>query len=224
MSDYIITLDGPGGSGKTTLAKMLAERLNITYLDTGAMYRGVGYYAKKVGVKHGDEEGVKNILHTIDVSIKRENGEQHVYINAEDVTPYIRTPEISMWACFVAQIKEVRIMLVEIQRALARGCSCVLDGRDIGSYVLPNADFKFYVSASIDERAKRRYNELIQKGQDNISFESVKEDMIARDEQDSKRDFVPLCVPDGAYVIDTTNLSINDVLEIILSKVGRFQN
>lgn len=221
MSNFIITLDGPGGSGKTTLAKILAKELNITYLDTGAMYRGVGLFCQRKGLTIGDEESVRKIINDIDLVVTRENGEQKVMVNGEDVTPYIRTPEISMWASFVGKVAEVRLKLVEIQRKLASLSSCVLDGRDIGSYVLPNADFKFYLSADVEERAKRRYIELKEKGQENITLESVKEDMIARDEQDSKRAFAPLCVPEGAYVIDTTNLTIDEVLEIILNKVRK---
>jgi cytidylate kinase len=221
MSNFIITLDGPGGSGKTTLAKILAKELNITYLDTGAMYRGVGYFCQQRGLTIGDEESVRKIINDIDLVVMRENGEQKVIVNGDDVTPYIRTPEISMWASFVGKVAEVRLKLVEIQRKLASLSSCVLDGRDIGSYVLPNAEFKFYLSADVEERAKRRYIELKEKGQEDITLESVKEDMIARDKQDSERAFAPLCVPEGAYVIDTTNLTIEEVLDIILNKVRK---
>ena len=221
MSNFIITLDGPGGSGKTTLAKILAKELNITYLDTGAMYRGVGYFCQQRGLTIGDEESVRKIINDIDLVVMRENGEQKVIVNGDDVTPYIRTPEISMWASFVGKVAEVRLKLVEIQRKLASLSSCVLDGRDIGSYVLPDAEFKFYLSADVEERAKRRYIELKEKGQEDITLESVKEDMIARDKQDSERAFAPLCVPEGAYVIDTTNLTIEEVLDIILNKVRK---
>jgi cytidylate kinase len=221
MSNFIITLDGPGGSGKTTLAKILAKELNITYLDTGAMYRGVGYFCQQRGLTIGDEESVRKIINDIDLVVMRENGEQKVIVNGDDVTPYIRTPEISMWASFVGKVAEVRLKLVEIQRKLASLSSCVLDGRDIGSYVLPDAEFKFYLSADVEERAKRRYIELKEKGKEDITLESVKEDMIARDKQDSERAFAPLCVPEGAYVIDTTNLTIEEVLDIILNKVRK---
>lgn len=221
MSNFIITLDGPGGSGKTTLAKILAKELNITYLDTGAMYRGVGYFCQQRGLTIGDEESVRKIINDIDLVVMRENGEQKVIVNGDDVTPYIRTPEVSMWASFVGKVAEVRLKLVEIQRKLASLSSCVLDGRDIGSYVLPDAEFKFYLSADVEERAKRRYIELKEKGQEDITLESVKEDMIARDKQDSERAFAPLCVPEGAYVIDTTNLTIEEVLDIILNKVRK---
>ena len=221
MSNFIITLDGPGGSGKTTLAKILAKELNITYLDTGAMYRGVGYFCQQRGLTIGDEESVRKIINGIDLVVMRENGEQKVIVNGNDVTPYIRTPEISMWASFVGKVAEVRLKLVEIQRKLASLSSCVLDGRDIGSYVLPDAEFKFYLSADVEERAKRRYIELKEKGKEDITLESVKEDMIARDKQDSERAFAPLCVPEGAYVIDTTNLTIEEVLDIILNKVRK---
>lgn len=219
MKNFIITLDGPGGSGKTTVAKKLAEIYNIAYLDTGAMYRGVGYFCNKQGVDVSSEKAVERILNDIHLEVKNEDGVQKIIVNGEDVTSLIRTQEVSMLASTVSKIPSVRLKLVEIQRTIARSSSCVLDGRDIGSYVLPDADYKFYMTADVEERAKRRYLELKEKK--DVTLEIVKQEMIARDEQDSNREFAPLCVPEGAYVIDTTNMSIDEVIEIIKNKINR---
>ena len=213
-----ITLDGPGGSGKTTIARELAKNLGIAYLDTGAMYRGVAYYMITHGIDVADVDNV--LLHLNDFTLKvvNDNNVQKILINDEDVSGLIRTQEISMGASTVSKIKEVRLKLVEMQREIAKISSCVLDGRDIGSFVLPDAEFKFYLTADVDVRAKRRYLEQKAKGLE-VTIEQVKQEMIARDEQDSKRAFAPLVVPTGAFVIDTSNMSINDVLELILSRI-----
>lgn len=217
---FNITLDGPGGSGKSTLAKALSKILNIAYLDTGAMYRGVAYFMQSNNIDVSDVESVKDVLPNINMQII--NGEtQQVIVNGENITDKIRTQAISMGASTVSKIPEVRLKLVEMQREIASNTSCVIDGRDIGSYVLPNAEYKFYITADIDERARRRFLELELKGTKDITFESVKTEMIARDEQDTKRDFAPLVVPTGAYVIDTTNLTVEEVLEIILDKINK---
>lgn len=214
-----ITLDGPGGSGKTSIAKAIAEQLKIAYLDTGAMYRGVAYFMVGQGVDVSDEEMVKSRLDDVHLSVKRIDGEQKIYIDNNDVTPYIRTPEMSMAASTVSKIPQVRLKLVEMQRKIASETSCVIDGRDIGSYVLPDAEFKFYLTADVNERAKRRYLEI--KNKCDTTLEKVKEEMIARDEQDSKRAFAPLVIPAGAYVIDTTNLKFEEVLDLVLSKINK---
>ena len=219
MKNFIITLDGPGGSGKTTVAKKLAEIYNIAYLDTGAMYRGVGYFCNKQGVDVSSEKAVERILNDIHLEVKNEDGVQKIIVNGEDVTSLIRTQEVSMLASTVSKIPSVRLKLVEIQRTIARSSSCVLDGRDIGSYVLPDADYKFYMTADVEERAKRRYLEL--KDKKDVTLEIVKQEMIARDEQDSNRAFAPLCVPNGAYVIDTTNMTIEEVIDIIKNKIDK---
>lgn len=212
-----ITLDGPSGSGKTSIAKAVAEKLSIAYLDTGAMYRGVAYYMQEKGIDVNNEDDVKKVLKDVNLEVKRENGEQKIYVNNKDVTSLIRTPEISMGASTVSKIPDVRLKLVELQRKIARESSCILDGRDIGSFVLPDAEFKFYLTADVNERAKRRYLEL--KDKSDVTLEEVKKDMIARDEQDASRAFAPLCVPTGAFVIDTTNLKFEEVFELILSKI-----
>ncbi len=216
---FNVTLDGPGGSGKTSIAKAVAERLNIAYLDTGAMYRGVAYYMLTHGIDVADEKAVLEVLDKVDLKVtKTESGEQKILLGKKDITSYIRTPEMSMGASTVSKIPAVRLKLVDIQRRIARDTSCVIGGRDIGSYVLPDAEFKFYLTADVGVRAKRRYLEL--KDKENVTLEKVKEDLIARDEQDSKRDFAPLVVPKGAFVIDTTNLGFDEVLDLVLSKIS----
>lgn len=212
-----ITLDGPGGSGKTSIAKAVAEKLGIAYLDTGAMYRGVAVFMRKAGIDVAQEDDVVKALDNMDLKVTRENGCQKVFVNGEDVTGSIREPEITMGASTVSKIPAVRLKLVEIQRKMAREASCVIDGRDIGSYVLPDAEYKFYLTADVDERAKRRYLEL--KDKKPITLAEVKADLIARDEQDSNRAFAPLCVPKGAFVIDTTNLKFDEVFDIIINKI-----
>ena len=221
MSKIInIALDGPSGSGKTTVAKEISKRLNIAYLDTGAMYRGVAYYMLSKGIDVADVEKVKENLNNFTLEVIREDDEQKILIDKKDVSGLIRTQEISFAASTVSKIPEVRLKLVEMQRAIAKSASCVLDGRDIGSYVLPDAEYKFYLTADVDERAKRRYLEQRAKNME-VTLERVKTEMIARDEQDSKRAFAPLVVPTGAFVIDTTNMTLEEVLDLILSRINK---
>lgn len=216
-----ITLDGPSGSGKTTIAKSVSKKLGFVYVDTGAMYRGVGYYMNTHNIDVADEQSVNSVLDDISLEIKLVENEQRVIVNGQDVTGLIRTPEISMSASTVSKHKAVRLKLVEMQRNIASSCNSIFDGRDMGSFVLPDADFKFYITADVDTRAKRRYLEL--KDKQDVTLEKVKSDMIARDDQDSRRAFAPLVIPQGAFVIDTTNLTIDQVEEIILNKIGNIK-
>ena len=220
MAKFInITLDGPSGSGKTTIAKSLAKKMGYLYVDTGAMYRGVAYYMFENGVAVDDDANVEAVLDKISLDIKVVDGEQRVILNGKDITGSIRTPEISMGASTVSKNRQVRLKLVAMQRELANNNNAIFDGRDMGSYVLPDDDHKFYITADVDTRAKRRYLELKQKQE--ITLEQVKADMIARDEQDSSRAFAPLVIPQGAYVIDTTNMTIDEVEDLILNKVKK---
>ena len=214
-----IAIDGPSGSGKSTVAKELAKILNIAYLDTGAMYRGIGYYLDKCGIDVNVVDDVVSKLNDITMDVVYDNDKQKVIVNGEDVTPFIRQNKVSTLASNVSKIKEVREKLVDIQRKIAREKSVVLDGRDIGSVVLPDADYKLYLTASIDIRAKRRYLEI--KDKENVTLAKVKDDMIKRDEADSGRDVAPLVVPKGAFVLDTTNLTIDEVMDVILSSVAQ---
>ncbi len=220
MAKFInITLDGPSGSGKTTIAKSLAKKMEYLYVDTGAMYRGVAYYMFDKGIAVDDDAKVETVLDKISLNIKVVDGEQRVILNGKDITGSIRTPEISMGASTVSKNRQVRLKLVAMQRELANNNNAIFDGRDMGSYVLPDADHKFYITADVDTRAKRRYLEL--KLKQEITLEEVKADMIARDEQDSSRAFAPLVIPQGAYVIDTTNMTIDEVEDLILNKVKK---
>jgi len=220
MANFInITIDGPGGSGKTTLAKSIAKKIGYVYVDTGAMYRAVAFHmlSKKIDVT--DDKLVESELDNINLDLKIVDGEQKVILNGKDISGLIRTPEISMNASTVSKNKYVRLKMVAIQRNIANTTNSIFDGRDMGSYVLPEADYKFYLTADVNERAKRRYLEL--KAKQDVSLEQVLQDMIARDEQDSTRAFAPLVIPQGSFVIDTTNLSIAEVEELILKKIGK---
>lgn len=210
-----IAIDGPSGSGKSTIAKLISKTLGITYLDTGAMYRGMGYFALKNNIDPSDEKAVLDVLNDINLEIKYVDGEQKVFVNGEDVTPYIRENHISMAASTISKIPAVRLKLVELQRKIASNTDCVLDGRDIGSYVLPDAKYKFFMTATPEERAFRRCKELKEKGQV-IPYEDILADIMKRDQQDSTRAFAPLVIAEDAIVIDNTKLEIGDVLKIIM--------
>lgn len=217
-----IAIDGPAGAGKSSISKKVAKALGYIYIDTGAMYRTVGLKAVRCGIDTKDSEGVASILPTLDIDIRHEGVEQHIFLDGENVSDQIRTPEISMAASNVSAIPAVRVALVDLQRKLAENHDVVMDGRDIGSFVLPDAEVKIFLTASVEARAQRRYKELLEKGE-TVDFYAVKEDMILRDKQDSTRAVSPLVVADGATVIDTSNLnfeeSVNAVIEHIRSNV-----
>ncbi len=213
-----IALDGPSGSGKSTIAKKLSQMLNILYLDTGAMYRATALKALKSNIDTFDEQGVLSFINDIDLEIKYIDGAQHTFLDGEDVSEKIREPQVSMAASNISSLKCVRLKMVDMQRKIASSLSCVLDGRDIGSYVLPNADFKFYITASADVRADRRFKELKLKGHD-VDFEALKQEIIQRDYNDSHRDFSPLCKADDAIEIDTSFMSVEQVINKVLSYV-----
>ena len=213
-----IAIDGPSGAGKSTVAKELAKRLHITYLDTGAMYRTVALKSIRLGVDVTDEEGVKAFLPTVNLDIKYIDDTQHVFLDGEDVSKEIREHHISKAASDISRIPAVRLFLVEMQRALASKYDCVLDGRDITSYVLPNAEYKFYITAAPEVRAKRRYDELLQKGQ-TVDFDTLLEDIKKRDYNDSHRDFAPLTRTEDSIYLDTSNMTIDEVIATVLSHI-----
>lgn len=215
-----ITIDGPGGSGKSTVAKLIAKKLSFSYLDTGAMYRAIAYYALKKGVSVEDEAKVIALLENLDMKLWEENGIQQVSVNGENVTPYIREHNISMAASTISKIPAVRIKLVELQRKIASITDCIMDGRDCGSFVLPDADYKFYMTASSDVRAERRRKELALKGEE-LPFDEIKKDIEARDKQDMTRKFAPLVIPEKAVVIDTSDMTIEQVVDLICQYVCR---
>ena len=213
-----IAIDGPSGAGKSTIAKELAKRLNITYLDTGAMYRTVALKSLNLGVDVTDEKKVCEFLPTVDLDIKHIDGVQHVYLDGKDVSKEIREHRMSKAASDISRIPAVRLKLVEMQRALAAKYDCVLDGRDITSYVLPNAEYKFFITASPEVRAKRRYDELAAKGE-TIDFSVLLEDIKKRDYNDSHRDFAPLTQTEDSVYIDTSDMTIDQVIAKVLSYI-----
>ena len=213
-----IALDGPAGSGKSTVAKILAEKLGILYLDTGAMYRDCALKCLNSGVDVSDEVGVKGIIDGLDLKIRYDGGAQVTLLDGKDVSKEIRRAEISMLASTVSAHKAVRMKMVEKQREIASEMDCVLDGRDIGSFVLPNAKYKFYLTADSMVRAERRYKELKERGEE-VDLNALHEEIIKRDYNDSHRDFAPLVKAKDAEVIDTSYISAEEVAEIIIKKI-----
>ncbi|HHV60362.1 MAG TPA: (d)CMP kinase [Clostridiaceae bacterium] len=214
-----IAIDGPAGAGKSTIAKIISERLNIRYLDTGAMYRTVALKAIRSGIDTRDRSKISQLMENINLKVLFDKDTQRMYLDGEDVTDLIRSKEVSVGASDVAVILEVRLKLVELQREIARENGIVMDGRDIGTYVLPDAEYKIFLTATPEERAKRRYNEMISKGVKDISLEAVKNDIEYRDKNDSTRKMAPLKKADDAVEIDTTNMSALEVAEKIISMI-----
>ena len=210
-----IAIDGPCGSGKSTVAKLLSQQLNILYLDTGAMYRACGLKAKRLGIDCLDEKGVSSFINNIDLEVKYENGSQHVYLDGEDVSLLIRQNEVSMLASNISSHEVVRKKMVEMQRDVASKQDCVLDGRDICMYVLPSANYKFFMTASAEVRAKRRYDELIARGQ-SVDYDVILAEINQRDYNDSHRAYAPLEIAPDAEVIDTSEMSIEEVVSYII--------
>ena len=214
-----IAIDGPSGAGKSTISKMLAKKLGIIYLDTGAMYRAVALYVSRKGVDVNDRDKVVPLLTEIEIEFRSEGDEKRIYLNGEDVSAAIREHAVSKMASDVSKIKEVRLFLVEQQRAIAKKNDVVPDGRDITSFVLPDSKYKFFLTATPEERARRRYEELKAKGSD-ISYETVLADVNDRDYNDTHRDFAPLVQTEDAVLIDSTDLSTDEVIEVILRYVN----
>ena len=217
MGEFInIAIDGPAGAGKSTIAKQVAKMLGILYLDTGAMYRAVALKAIREGIDTLDWVEVAHISENIDIDIVYdESGVQKVILDGEDVSSLIRTQEVSKGSSDVSAVPSVRIKLVELQRKIAEKNSVIMDGRDIGTYVLPNANTKIFLTASVDERAKRRYKEMYE-NDNKHTFDDVKKDIEYRDNNDSSREFAPLSVAADAILIDTTGISIDEVMKKII--------
>ena len=220
---FHIAIDGPGGAGKSTIAKAVAKRLDILYVDTGALYRTVGLYVKRMGVDPKDAEGVGALLPEISIEVKYENGAQVVYLNGVNNGDAIRTPEMSMYASAVSAIPAVRAFLLETQKKIARENSVIMDGRDIGTVILPDAKVKIFLTASPECRAKRRFIELQSKGQD-VRYEDVLNEMNSRDNADSSRAIAPTKAADDAVLLDNSLLSFEEsvqaVIDIAKEKVG----
>ena len=213
-----IAIDGPAGSGKSTMAKALAKSMNILYLDTGAMYRACALKALKENADIGDETAIIDCLRDLSLEIRYEEGTQHTILDGEDVSERIREPEVSMAASTVSQYPAVRLKMVEKQREIADKMSCVLDGRDIGTFVLPEADFKFFLTADPKVRAQRRYDELVAKGYA-VDKAELEKEIVRRDEQDSSRAFAPLKQAEDAVLIDTSRMTPEEVLDEIKRKI-----
>lgn len=214
-----IAIDGPAGAGKSTIAKMISKTLKILYLDTGAMYRAVALKAIREDIDTLDGEKLSKLVQNIDIKVVYSGEVQQIFLDGEDVSSLIRTPEVSIGASNVAIVPEVRIKMVELQREIASKNSVVMDGRDIGTYVLPKAELKIFLTASVVERAKRRYNELVSKGMANVNLDDVKKDIEYRDKNDSSREFAPLSKASDAVEIDTTDLTIDQVAKKIMEYV-----
>ena len=220
MKYISIAIDGPGGAGKSTIAKRLAKELGYHYVDTGAIYRTVGYHMSLMGVGPKDKDGIERCIDDVNIDIRWEDGVQHMILNGQDVTSEIRTPEMSMMASGVSAQKCVRDYLLQMQRDLAKTQNVIMDGRDIGTVVLPDATVKFYLTASAEVRAKRRFLELQEKGED-AKFEDVLRELILRDEQDMHREIAPLKCADDAVVVDSSDLTVDQVAAEMKSIIGR---
>ena len=214
MATLNIAIDGPAGAGKSTIAKAVASALEFVYIDTGAMYRAVGLASVRAGIDTTDAEGVASILDKLVINIKHGAQGQLIYLNGEDVSQEIRMPEISVAASNVAVIPAVRLKLVELQRELAQNDNVIMDGRDIGTYVLPDAKLKIFLTASPEARAKRRYLELKEKGVA-TTLEEVFEDMAYRDKNDSGREFAPLKPAEDSVMVDSTELTLEQTVATI---------
>ncbi|MGH7892144.1 MAG: (d)CMP kinase [Thermodesulfobacteriota bacterium] len=215
----IITIDGPSGVGKSTVSKSVARKLGFTYLDTGAMYRAVALRVKRDSIDINDDKMLESLLNHTEIGFARkENGDLVIMLNNEDVTDKIRTPEVSRLSSDVATKRTVRIKLVHLQQEMGKTGNMVAEGRDMGTYVFPDAAFKFYLDASLDERARRRREQLSQSG-DDADIESVKNEIIKRDAQDMERSESPLHPAINAVIIDTTNLSSDEVTDRIIKEV-----
>ena len=213
---YNIAIDGPAGAGKSTIAKLVAKELSFIYVDTGAMYRGMAYACLKAGVDVEDEEAVSKKCQESTIEICYEEGEQIVLLNGENVNGYIRIPEVSAATSKIAVYSGVRARLLDLQKDLAKKQDVVMDGRDIGTIVLPQADLKIFLTASSAERARRRTKELLEKGQE-ADFEQIKKEIEERDQRDSNRKVSPLKQAEDAIFLDSSDLTIMEVVEKILS-------
>lgn len=209
-----VAIDGPAGAGKSSIAKAVSKKLGFVYIDTGAMYRAVGVYAIENGIEIKAENFTDKVLDKIKIDIKYEDGTQKIYLLGEDVSERIREADASIAASNVAVIPAVRLKLVELQRALSEKTSVIMDGRDIGTYVLPDAEVKIFLTASSDVRAKRRLLEMKEKGME-ADFDTVKRDIEYRDKNDSEREFAPLRRAEDAILVDSSDMTIEQVIERI---------
>ena len=213
MKYVSVAVDGPAGSGKSTITKMVAKSLGFNYVDTGAMYRALTYNFLSNGLDELEEEKIKELLSKTEFRVEYVDGIQYVYVNDVEVSDKIRTAEVSKYTSLFAKSPAIRDFLIDTQRNLANTNNIIMDGRDIASVVLPNADVKIFLTASVEERARRRVLDFERQGIENVDFEKVKEDIKARDWQDENRDIAPLVKVDSATLLDTTSLTIDEVVE-----------
>lgn len=215
MKNIIVAIDGPAGAGKSTVSQIAADKLGFTYIDTGAMYRAVAYKALQQKAEVTDEL-IISVLPDIEITLKFENAKTRVFESGKEITTEIRTPEINKIVSKVAALVPVREKLTELQRKMGQNENVLMDGRDIGTFVFPNADVKIFLTASVEERARRRYEELKAKGFD-VDLKEIEKDIAKRDKLDSEREMAPLKKADDAILLDTTGLSIDEVVEKIIT-------
>jgi len=215
-----IAIDGPAGAGKSTLSRTVAKKLGFIYVDTGALYRTVGLKFLRLGYDTDLNCDIAEVLKSTEADIRFVDGEQRVFLDGEDVSDLIRTPKASMMASAVSAKPEVRAFLLDMQRQLARANNVVMDGRDIGTVVLPDATVKIYLTASAEDRAMRRYKEMLEKGQEAV-YEDVYADMLKRDYNDMHRDIAPLKKADDAILADTTGFEFEESLELLLKIISK---
>ena len=212
---FIITIDGPAGAGKSTVSKTLAKKLNYIYLDTGALYRALAYKTLKLKISLDDVSAIANLCSSTTVLLKNIDGQMKVSVDGEDVEEKIRTEEVGLAASKISTFAVVRERLLNLQREAGAQGGIVAEGRDMGSVVFPHADYKFFLDAKLEERIKRRYEELLDKGA-SVEYKTIQKDMFARDKQDKQREIAPLKAPDGAIIIDSDNLSAVEVVDKII--------
>lgn len=214
---FNIAIDGPAGAGKSTIAKELSKKLGFTYVDTGAMFRAMAYNLLQKGIDREDTEAISHALTDMQIALQYEDGKQHIFVNGTDISDKIRTEEIGGFASSISVFPKVREKLLEMQRDIAKKQNVVMDGRDIGTVVLPDADVKIYLTASIEERARRRYKELLAKGME-VTLSEIEEDIKLRDERDMNRAVAPLKQADDAIYLDSSDMNIEEVIEYIYER------
>ena len=217
---YRIAVDGPAGAGKSTIAKSIAKKLGIIYVDTGAMYRAMALFMLQNHIAPNEAEKISEACQNADISIAYENGEQVVLLNGQNVNGLIRTEEVGNMASASSVNRDVRVKLVELQQKLASTTSVIMDGRDIGTCVLPDAEVKVYLTASSKVRAQRRYDELIKKGE-TCDFDQIEKDIIERDERDMTREISPLKQADDAILVDSSDMTVDEVIDCIIRLVEK---
>jgi cytidylate kinase len=214
----LITIDGPAGSGKSTVGRLLAKKLSCLYLDTGALYRAVAYQAIRNGISATDEEGIAELCRRTEIRLNRVDDILKVSVDAQDVTEKIRTEPVGLLASTLSALPAVRSSLLTIQRESGKSGGIIAEGRDMGTVVFPDADWKFFLDADVEERARRRYMELVGRGE-KVDYPSLKKDLLRRDRQDRERAVAPLKVPEGAIMVDSTRLSIEAVVKVMLAAI-----